>query len=147
MPTQAALLGSLTIPGEPVYLHNAREFVARTLGTSYACSDTAILLTSELVTNSVQHSNSRRPGGTVAVTVVSVPDGIRVEVIDEGGTTVPTMLAGQAEPPDLTESGRGLQLVEIMSAQWSYYRDSAGTVTWFELTEPPNELDHASLRR
>jgi anti-sigma regulatory factor (Ser/Thr protein kinase) len=73
------------------------------------------------VSNSVRHSNSRSPGGTVAVTVVSVPGGIRVEVADDGGTSVPTVLADQTESPDLTESGRGLQLVEVMSDQWSYY--------------------------
>jgi anti-sigma regulatory factor (Ser/Thr protein kinase) len=75
---------------------------------------------------------------TAAVTAGLLPGGIRVEVIDDGGTTVPTMLAGQTEQPDLTESGCGLQLVEILSAQWSCYRDAAGTVTWFELTQSPD---------
>jgi hypothetical protein len=45
----------------------------------------------------------------------------------------------QAESPELIESGRGLQLVEFLSANWGYYRDIAGTVTWFELTEQPDE--------
>ena len=62
MQSQAVLLASLTIPGAPAYLHAARAFVARTLGDGCACSDTAVLLTSELVTNSVQHSSD--PGGT-----------------------------------------------------------------------------------
>jgi anti-sigma regulatory factor (Ser/Thr protein kinase) len=137
MRSQAVLLDSLTIPGEPACLHDAREFVAHTLGAGHACLDTAILLTSELVTNSVQHSNSSRPGGTVTITLISVPGGIRIEVIDDGGTTEPAMRSGGPEHPDLAESGRGLKLVEILSAQWSYYRDTAGTVTWCELAEAP----------
>ena len=137
MQSQAVLLASLTIPGEAEYLHAAREFVARTLGYGCAYSDTAVLLTSELVTNSVQHSKSRRPGGAVTITVIAVPSGIRVEVIDDGGPTVPAASLSQPEPLDPGENGHGLRLVEILSARWSHYSDAAGTVTWFELTEPP----------
>jgi anti-sigma regulatory factor (Ser/Thr protein kinase) len=139
MQSQAVLLASLTIPGEPAYLHAAREFVARTLGDSCACSDTAVLLSSELVTNSVQHSNSRRRGGTITITVIAVPGGIRVEVIDEGSTTTPAASLSQPQEPDLAENGHGLRLVEILSARWGHYSDAAGTVTWFALTEPPCE--------
>ncbi len=139
MPSHAVLLASLTIPGEPAYLHAAREFVARTLGHGCACSDTAVLLTSELVTNSVQHSDSRRRGGTVAITVIAIPGGIRVEVIDDGSTTIPATSLSQPQEPDLAENGHGLRLVEILSARWGHYSDAAGTVTWFELTAPPCE--------
>ena len=91
MRTQAVLLGSLTIPGQPARLHDAREFIAQTLGPDDARLDTAALLTSELVTNSVTHSESGRPGGTVTITLISVPDGIRVEVIDDGSENEPAV--------------------------------------------------------
>jgi len=136
VPNQAVLLGSLTIPGEPAYLHEAREFVARTLGDGYDCCETAVLLTSELVTNSVQHSNSRLPGGTVTITVLAVLSGIRVEVIDDGAMTFPSVRTDEPEEPDLAEDGRGLRLIEALSALWDYFSDTAGTVTWFELAEP-----------
>jgi anti-sigma regulatory factor (Ser/Thr protein kinase) len=139
MPSQAVVLGSLTIPGEPAHLHAAREFVVRTLGDSCAGLDTAVLLTSELVTNSVQHSNSRHPGGTVTVILIAMPGGIRVEVIDVGGTTIPSVSSSQPEQPDIAENGHGLRLVEILSARWSHYRDAAGTVTWFELAAPSGD--------
>jgi anti-sigma regulatory factor (Ser/Thr protein kinase) len=131
------LLGSLTIPGEPARVGEARRFAAGILGAGHPCSDTAVLLTSELVTNSVQHSNSGRPGGTVTLTLISIPGGIRVEVIDDGAETRPAASAGPHRPPDLADSGRGLELVGMLSARWSHYSDSAGRVTWFELTEPP----------
>ena len=131
-----ALLGSLTIPGQPECVHVAREFVAARLDDGYACADTAVLLTSELVTNSAVHSDSRRDGGTITVTLIAVPGGIRAEVIDEGGATVPSLSPGPGRP-DLSDTGRGLQLIEALSARWDYWSDEKGTVTWFELTEPP----------
>jgi anti-sigma regulatory factor (Ser/Thr protein kinase) len=135
MRTQAVLLGSLTIPGQPACLHAAREFIARALHPDDARLDTAVLLTSELVTNSVKHSESRRSGGTVTITLISVPDGIRVEVIDDGSENEPAVHLSRVESSEPIESGRGLQLVEFLSANWGYNRDIAGTVTWFELTE------------
>jgi anti-sigma regulatory factor (Ser/Thr protein kinase) len=100
--------------------------------------DTAVLLTSELAANSLQHSNSRHPGGTVTITVIAAPGDVRIEVIDDGGTTLPVVSFNQIEP-DLAGNGRGLRLVEALSAAWNHYSDIAGTVTWFELTGPLNE--------
>jgi len=129
-----ALLGSLTIPGLPEQVAAARAFVARTLGDDYPPTDTAVLLTSELVTNSLQHSHSGRDGGTITVTVITIPNGIRVEVLDEGGATTPAVRPERSEAPDLADGGRGLQLVELLSDRWNCWRDADGTVTWFELT-------------
>jgi anti-sigma regulatory factor (Ser/Thr protein kinase) len=132
------LLDTLTIPGKPAFLHAVREFVASTICNDSDCSETAVLLTSELVTNSVQHSNSRHPGGTITVVVISVVDGTRIEVIDNGGATVPALKTAE-DAGDLSEDGRGLQMVEMLSARWGHYSDDAGTVTWFELIEPPGD--------
>jgi anti-sigma regulatory factor (Ser/Thr protein kinase) len=133
MKTDTALLGSLTIPGQAAHVAEARAFVSRTLGAECAEADLAILLTSELVTNSIQHSRSGRNGGTITITLIAVPDGIRGEVIDEGGATDPMLSSSQAGPTVLAENGRGLQLVQMLSARWSFAHDEAGTVTWFEL--------------
>jgi anti-sigma regulatory factor (Ser/Thr protein kinase) len=135
MKTGTALLGSLTFPGRPDRVAEARAFVAQVLGDDCPCTATAALLTSELVTNALQHSDSRRDGGTITVTLIAVPGGVRAEVIDEGAPTVPVLRADGPEDQHLLESGRGLQLVDMLSARWSYWRDEAGTVTWFELSE------------
>lgn len=139
MKTETALLGSLTIPGQAEHVAEARAFVSRTLGADCPEADTVILLTSELVTNSIQHSRSGRDGGTITITLIAVPDGIRAEVIDEGGPTHPMLSCSQVEPAPLTENGRGLQLVQMLSARWSYAHDEAGTVTWFELATPARQ--------
>jgi anti-sigma regulatory factor (Ser/Thr protein kinase) len=137
MPRQAVLLDLLTIPGEPAFLRKVREFVSGALTDGRSCTETAVLLTSELVTNSVQHSNSRHRDGTVTVVVINIADGIRVEVVDDGGATVPALKTTDKDSEDLAEDGRGLQMVEMLSARWGHYSDAAGTVTWFELREPP----------
>jgi len=131
-------MGMLTIPGDPAHLHETREFVANAVEYATHDVDTAVLLTSELVTNSLQHSNSRHPGGTVTISVLAIPDGVVIEVIDDGGATVPAATA-QAGEPDLLEGGRGLRLVEQLATRWSYHCDAAGTATWFELTGEPHE--------
>lgn len=137
MTASPTLLGCLTIPGRPEQVAAVRAFTARTLGEDNACTDTAVLLTSELVTNSLQHSHSGRDGGSITVTLIAIPGGIRAEVIDDGGMTVPTLRRGRVGSPDLTEAGRGLQLVQMLAARWNYSRDEAGTVTWFELMDLP----------
>jgi serine/threonine-protein kinase RsbW len=116
---------------------HARAFVAQALDDHCTSADTAVLLTSELVTNSLQHSDSGRDGATITITLIAIPGGIRAEVSDEGGATVPALHPGPPGSPELTLSGRGLQLVDMLAARWSYSRDEAGTVTWFELDLPP----------
>jgi anti-sigma regulatory factor (Ser/Thr protein kinase) len=134
MTAGTAIRGCLTIPGRPEQASAAREFVKTALGTGHPCTFTAVLLTSELVTNSVLHSNSRLPGQSITVTVAEIPGGARVEVRDAGGASVPSPHARD----DLAEHGRGLQLVRDLSARWGYRRHGNGLVTWFEISaEPP----------
>jgi anti-sigma regulatory factor (Ser/Thr protein kinase) len=135
MNTEAVLLESLTIHGCPEQLHYARAFVANVLGVDSAYGETAVLLASELVSNSLQYSDSRRPGGVIKLILMEVQGGIRLEVADEGGVTIPTLLPALSSSPGLAESGRGLHLVDTLSARWGYLRDQASTVTWFELTD------------
>jgi anti-sigma regulatory factor (Ser/Thr protein kinase) len=136
MKTAIALLGRLTIPGQPEQVALARAFVARTLSNGCAHADTAELLASELVTNSLQHSRSGRSGGRITVTLLAIPGGIRAEILDDGALSVPTFRSRPDESPRLAENGRGLQLVETLSTRWNYWHDEFGTLTWFELSDP-----------
>jgi anti-sigma regulatory factor (Ser/Thr protein kinase) len=110
--------------------------VARTLEGRHSGTDTAVLLTSELVGNSLQYSHSCQPGGVITVVLIARPGGIRAEVADGGGVTVPTLSLSAAGPADLAESGRGLQLVNLLSVRWGYHREGSRTITWFELGGP-----------
>jgi anti-sigma regulatory factor (Ser/Thr protein kinase) len=128
--SRAVVLGSLTIPGRPEQVGLARAFVARTLGTHHvgADADAATLLTSEIVTNAIQHTKSGVDGGTVNIVVIGVSRGVLVEVIDDGSAGTPVVKG------DLyAAEGHGLFLVQHVAAQWGYLRRSGGTTVWFRL--------------
>lgn len=128
-----AILGSATVPGQPEEVSGVRAFVARTLLAADKAppldSDAATLLTSELVANAIQHTASGAPGGTVTIVVVDVPDGVLVEVVDDGSDGTPVVKRNV-----LTTDGHGLLLVQQLAAQWGYLRDPAGTTVWFHLS-------------
>jgi len=128
--TRAIVLGSLTIPGRPEQVATARAFVSQTLSSHRigADSDAATLLTSEIVTNAVQHTKSGVDDGTVTIVVIRVPHGVLVEVIDDGSAGSP-VVKGDLYAAD----GHGLYLVQHLAAQWGYLRDPAGTTVWFHL--------------
>lgn len=128
--TRASVLGSLTIPGRPEQVATARAFVAQTLNSHRigADVDAATLLTSEIVTNAVQHTKSGVDDGTVTIVVIRVPHGVLVEVIDDGSAGAPTV-KGDLYAAD----GHGLYLVQHLAAQWGYLREPAGTTVWFHL--------------
>jgi len=128
--TRATVLGSLTIPGRPEQVATARAFVSRTLGAHQvgADNDAATLLTSEIVTNAIQHTKSGVERGTVTIVVIGVPRGVLVEIIDDGSAGTPVVKG------DLyAAEGHGLFLVQHLAAQWGYLRDPAGTTVWFHL--------------
>jgi anti-sigma regulatory factor (Ser/Thr protein kinase) len=121
---------SLTIRGLPKNVARARAFVAQVLGPDHPCADVAVLLCSELVTNAVLHSDSRRPGGTVTIAVADLTATVRVQVIDEGSASSIPVVKAESYAPD----GHGLFLVENLAEQWGYESDEAGTTVWFLLT-------------
>ena len=87
--------------------------------------ETARLLTTELVTNSVRHGpHGGRHGIELIVTVAR--DRLRVEVAD--GSRTPA----RPKPPS-HEGGYGLALVEAMSSNWGAELQNGLNVTWFEL--------------
>ena len=86
----------------------------------------ALLLTSELVTNSFKHSGSR----WVELGIVVDAEQLRVEVSDEGTATV------RARTPDL-EGGWGLALVAEVATRWGVEREPEGKTIWFELALTP----------
>ncbi|GGL32818.1 ATP-binding protein [Planomonospora parontospora] len=123
-------------PGVPASVAEARAW-ARDLLTGQVSGDTldvALLLLSEVFTNSVVHSDSGRvPGGTVTVYLGALDGLAHVEVIDDGSAT--TMPFLRAATPD-GENGRGLALVDLLAAKWSVHHDEeTGTAVWFQVCE------------
>jgi len=108
-------------------VREARHFLAGILGDSPLTAD-ALACLSELATNSVLHSNSRRPGGHFTVHACLYPQVLRVEVQDEGGPWEP-------QPDRDDRNGRGLVIVDALSRDWSVSSDGTGArIVWFEIS-------------
>ncbi|WP_033323652.1 ATP-binding protein [Streptomyces yerevanensis] len=96
---------------------------------SLELADTAELLTSELVSNSVKHSD-----GPVAVRLRTRAGVVRIGVMDDH----PELPAPLPCTPD-EDFGRGLYLVEALADCWGRYplpnrsRTPGWKVVWFEL--------------
>ena len=86
--------------------------------------DTAVLLTSELVTNAIRHE----AGGTVMLTITCICDQLRVDVHDTS-RRAPMPVEARAD----AETGRGLMLVATLSADWGFHRTSTGKAVYFTL--------------
>jgi anti-sigma regulatory factor (Ser/Thr protein kinase) len=136
-----AASGAATAPGAPVaaspptysrafratpaQVREARRFLARLLGNCPLARD-ALACLSELATNSVLHSNSRRPGGRFVVRATVRQVGLRVEVEDDGGAWEQWQERGD-------ERGRGFAIVDALASDWSITGSEAGRIIWFEL--------------
>jgi anti-sigma regulatory factor (Ser/Thr protein kinase) len=118
------VLGSITLSRRAEEVATARRFVAKTLGVRRE-TETAVLLISEAVTNSVRHT----AGPDVTVVVIETPAGLRLEVTDSGADTVPTIHDGC----DLREDKRGVFLLRHLSVRSGFHADESGLTYWFEL--------------
>jgi two-component sensor histidine kinase len=107
----------------------ARAFVGRLLGPSYPCRDVAVLLVSEMVTNSLLHGGpGPGPEEAVTVTVVASAAGVRVEVTGRKANGVPVL---RRRTTKLRQPG--LRLVGELAVRWGYERGGSQATTWFEL--------------
>ncbi|HYD09982.1 MAG TPA: ATP-binding SpoIIE family protein phosphatase, partial [Acidimicrobiales bacterium] len=86
-------------------------------------ADSALLLASELVTNAVLHGSP-----PFSVDVLAIDDGVRVSVTDAHPDVPVQRHAAQDD-----EHGRGLLLVEALSARWGIDAHPPGKSVWFEL--------------
>ncbi|MFP5319851.1 MAG: SpoIIE family protein phosphatase [Acidimicrobiia bacterium] len=87
-------------------------------------ADDAALVMGELVTNALLHG-----GGCTGVGLEAIPEGVRIEVRD--GSRLPPMLG---RPTEGSLTGRGLRLVDSVSARWGADAEPAGKVVWAEVT-------------
>lgn len=87
--------------------------------------ETAILLTSELVSNALLHARTE-----VDLVLIMASSGLRVEVHD-GNASQP----GPPTSPAPLESttGRGLLMVEALARRWGVDGTGDGKTIWFEL--------------
>jgi len=99
-----------------------------------ALADTAELLTTELVTNALQHTGG---GAELTATLSPAPrNRLRIEVRDSLARRPPRRGVAAAPAAGAGEhgtSGRGLLLVQALSDAWGVNARGTGKVVWFEL--------------
>ncbi|ALV32784.1 MULTISPECIES: ATP-binding protein [Streptomyces] len=100
-----------------------------------ADSDTAELLTAELVANAVEHTTGDAP---IELVVELLPSGCRVEVHDPdpappGDLTTPH----RGAPDPWQEHGRGLLLIRALSSSCGHRATDSGKAVWFRLPSVP----------
>lgn len=117
---------AITVPSVPTSVAAVRRYtvgVCRDAGLEAELVDNAALLVSEVATNALVHGC-----GDVRVTAYVTGASLRVEVSDED--------PGMPEPRHagvLDEGGRGLALLEALSADWGTDSTPAGKTVWFVL--------------
>jgi anti-sigma regulatory factor (Ser/Thr protein kinase) len=126
---------SLRLRGGPLAPSAAREALDRLQrdGLEDSGSQSARLLVSEVVTNSVRHAGATADDW-IGFDVELSPDLLRVQVTDHGpGFRAAPTLA----PPD-QPSGRGLFLVSELADRWG--TEDEGRHVWFELDRRATDL-------
>ena len=115
----------LVVGDESDAVSRARRFaIERAVAAGQAdLAPDAELVTSELVTNGLLHA-----GPPVWLRVTAIDTGLRIEVTDNSAAAP---MRGNATSDGMT--GRGLALVEALSARWGAEQRNGGKVIWCEL--------------
>ena len=99
-------------------------------------AENAVLVLSELATNSARHSCSAGPQGSYRVRLRRGVSCLRLEVTDAGGISEPRMRRN-GTPDPWAESGNGLLLVEAVTTHWWTRSTAHGRTVGAELALNP----------
>ncbi len=117
------------LSSHPTSAAAARRFVHEALD-GWGCEerDAVLVCTDELVTNAIVHVSS-----DIEVVVCRRRGVIRVEVHDASARP-PLRRVHRVD----ADSGRGLRVVEALSARWGVDPTAGGKVVWFEVPVDPS---------
>jgi anti-sigma regulatory factor (Ser/Thr protein kinase) len=136
-PSASAASWRIALPHSAAAVPVARALVRTALTEleNGADSDTAELLTAELVANAVEHTAGDSP---IELVVELMPTGCQVEVHDPDPAP-PGVLTrpDRGEPDPWQEHGRGLLLIRALSSSCGHRSTESGKAVWFRLPVVP----------
>lgn len=119
-------MSTIVLPPDTAAVSQARRFVrscCHTAGVTGDACDTAVLLTSETVTNAFVHGRSE---ARLAVTIVA--GAVLIEIGDDNSRH-PQQVEDDADALD----GRGLVIMTTLAARWGVRDERVGKTVWFEV--------------
>jgi anti-sigma regulatory factor (Ser/Thr protein kinase) len=111
----------------PVDARRAVALQCRSAATGPTCTESAVVATSEVVTNAVRYS-----AGEIRLGVDADAARVRVEVSDDEPVQ-PCSRAAGAE----SEGGRGMLIVDAVASDWGAFATPRGKIVWFEVAAQP----------
>lgn len=116
---------ALTLPTDAHAPRRARDFVREVAGATVGedALDRVELLVSEVVTNAVRY-------GAPPITLALAHEDADLVVRVSDGNPAPPV---QRHAKDWEESGRGIELVDLLSDEWGVEPSETGKAVWFRL--------------
>ncbi|WP_436944530.1 ATP-binding protein [Streptomyces sp. SudanB25_2051] len=142
---------SMAVPHGPAGVGEARTRMREQLrrsGVPEAVIDDAVLILSELLSNSCRHgrpldSAEIGEGAVRAAWRVDAHGALTVEVTDGGGPTRPV----PSKPSVTARGGRGLNIINALAQDWGVRDGASGEVTvWVLVTGAPTRHDGVATR-
>ena len=123
--------GWRVVDADPGCGKQVRDWIAAAIARHGGPADPAdaALVASELFANAVRHGPS---GGRVLVGYCLWSRGARIVVCDGGGSGSPELRQVTSQ----AEGGRGLLVVDAVSARWGSFRLAGNLVAWCDLSQP-----------
>lgn len=133
-PVNAYRSVQFSVPAHPRSVGTARRRLLEILGEweLRVDPDNAVLLLSEVLTNAILHATAPRDvAAVIGIVVNETGHGLQVEVHDPDQGPMHETVPGRSDPVLLDESGRGLDLVEALAAQWGSKQEAEGKYVYF----------------
>lgn len=122
-------------PGQLASVREARDWLRRRLDLACvpdATADDALIIAGELITNALLHSPTREHDGAFFVSLLTFRDCLRISVRTNGTASAAPHLR-VVFPASDSEHGRGLSIVDALSATWGVDDTHRGPAVFFTL--------------
>jgi anti-sigma regulatory factor (Ser/Thr protein kinase) len=127
---EADIMIALVVASDPRQVGITRCLVRAALeyrGLGHYVSE-AEIIASELVTNAIQHASSADPGtDKIGVTLTRAWDAEGIGIVVTDSSPIPPV---KRETTAASDHGRGLQIVEALSAHWGWHHEQRGKAVY-----------------